>query len=71
VGREQEIEIGPMSGLANVTYWLSHRGIDPDPKVVDHVFQAAKRSRTTLEEREILRLVAEAGGKPAEAAKGR
>ena len=30
VGRRQEIEIGPMSGISNVKYWLVQRGYDPD-----------------------------------------
>ena len=30
VGREQEIEIGPMSGRSNVVYWLEHRGLRLD-----------------------------------------
>jgi hypothetical protein len=27
VGREQEIEVGPMSGRSNVIYWLERRGL--------------------------------------------
>ncbi len=30
VGREQEIEIGPMSGKSNVVFWLEKRGIPGD-----------------------------------------
>jgi 2-isopropylmalate synthase len=59
VGREQEIEIGPMSGVANVTYWLARRGIEPEPRVVDAIYQAAKKAKSVLEESEIERLVAE------------
>ena len=54
VGREQEIEIGPMSGKSNVTYWLEKRGIAPSDQVVDRVFQRAKSSVTVLTEAEIL-----------------
>jgi 2-isopropylmalate synthase len=28
VGREQAIEVGPMSGRSNVIYWLERRGIE-------------------------------------------
>ena len=28
LGREQRIEVGPMSGESNVVYWLESRGID-------------------------------------------
>jgi 2-isopropylmalate synthase len=54
VGREQEIEVGPMSGKSNVTFWLEKRGIPVSEQVVDRVFQRAKSSPTVLTEAEIL-----------------
>ena len=54
VGREQQIEVGPMSGKSNVTYWLEKRGIAASDQVVDRVFQRAKSSPTVLTEAEIL-----------------
>jgi 2-isopropylmalate synthase len=54
VGREQEIDVGPMSGKSNVTYWLEKRGIAVSEQVVDRVFQRAKSSPTVLTEAEIL-----------------
>lgn len=54
VGREQEIEVGPMSGRSNVTYWLEKRGIPASEQVVDRVFQRAKASPRVLTEAEIL-----------------
>lgn len=54
VGREQEIDVGPMSGKSNVTYWLEKRGIPASEQVVDRVFQRAKSSPTVLTEAEIL-----------------
>ncbi|MCC7179681.1 MAG: 2-isopropylmalate synthase [Acidobacteria bacterium] len=54
VGREQEIEVGPMSGKSNVTYWLEKRGIPASEQVVDRVFQRAKSSPRVLTEAEIL-----------------
>jgi 2-isopropylmalate synthase len=54
VGREQEIEVGPMSGKSNVLYWLEKRGITASEQVVDRVFKRAKSSRTVLTEAEIL-----------------
>ena len=53
VGREQEIDIGPMSGKSNVIFWLEKRGIPVTDHVVDRVFQKAKASSTTLTEEEI------------------
>ncbi len=54
VGREQEIDVGPMSGKSNVQYWLEKRGIPSSDPVVDRVFQKAKASATVLTEEEIL-----------------
>ncbi len=53
VGREQEIEIGPMSGRSNVIYWLKRRGIDVPDDVVDRIFARAKGSPTVLTDAEI------------------
>jgi 2-isopropylmalate synthase len=53
VGREQEIEIGPMSGRSNVVYWLEKRGIAASDGLVDRIFARAKSSPTVLTEVEI------------------
>ena len=57
VGREQEIDVGPMSGKSNVVFWLEKRGITPTDQIVDRIFQKAKASATTLTEDEILSAV--------------
>jgi 2-isopropylmalate synthase len=57
IGREQEIDVGPMSGKSNVIFWLEKRGIAATDQVVDRVFQKAKASSTTLTEAEILAAV--------------
>ena len=57
VGREQEIEIGPMSGEHNVRYWLTKRGIEDHPIYIEKILAASKRSSTLLSEEEILRMV--------------
>jgi 2-isopropylmalate synthase len=54
VGREQEIDVGPMSGRSNVTFWLQKRGLPASDQVVDRVFRRAKASPTVLTEAEIL-----------------
>jgi isopropylmalate/homocitrate/citramalate synthase len=61
VGREQEIDIGPMSGKSNVIYWLEKRGFRPTDPVVERVFQRAKASPTVLTDEEILAAVYEPG----------
>ena len=38
VGREQEIEVGPMSGKSNVMFWLEKRGLSGDRRVVERIF---------------------------------
>ena len=59
VGRVQEIEIGPMSGLSNVKYWLRSRGFDAEDEVLcDRIFQAAKVGDHTLTEEELRALIA-------------
>ena len=60
VGRRQEIEIGPMSGISNVRYWLAQRGYDPDDTALcQRIFARAKRADHTLTEDEVLSIVRE------------
>jgi isopropylmalate/homocitrate/citramalate synthase len=54
VRREQEIEIGPMSGKSNVIFWLEKRGFPATEEIVDRLFARAKASASVLEEREIV-----------------
>jgi 2-isopropylmalate synthase len=53
VGREQQIDIGPMSGRSNVIFWLDRRGFTATDDVVDRIFARAKASATVLTEEEI------------------
>jgi 2-isopropylmalate synthase len=53
VGREQEIEVGPMSGESNVVFWLTHHGIEPRPEIVRALFEAAKNSDRLLTDAEL------------------
>lgn len=61
VGREQVIEIGPMSGMANVSYWLTRHGYDPTPEAVESIFKAAKQAKEVLGDAQIHRLAKDAG----------
>jgi 2-isopropylmalate synthase len=54
VGRQQQIEVGPMSGKSNVVFWLEQHGIPCTDPIVDRVFARAKSSTTVLTEAEIL-----------------
>jgi len=57
IGREQEIEIGHMSGMSNVQYYLASRGFDNSHELAQAVLQAAKKSARVLSEEEILEIV--------------
>jgi len=57
VGREQEIEIGPMSGKSNVAFWLEKRGIEASDELVERIFLAAKKSDCVLSEQAIRALL--------------
>jgi 2-isopropylmalate synthase len=61
VGREQSIEIGPMSGKSNVIYWLERRDLPATDDLVDRIFTRAKGSKTVLGEDEILSMVSTEG----------
>ncbi len=54
VGREQTIEVGPMSGRSNVLFWMEKRGLAVSDAQVDAVFARAKASASVLTEEEIL-----------------
>jgi 2-isopropylmalate synthase len=57
VGREQAIEVGPMSGRSNVVYWLERRGLEATDELVDRIFTKAKGSSGVLTETEIRDLI--------------
>src|SRR3954466_10189781 len=54
IGREQHIDVGPMSGKSNVVFWLERRGFTASEELVDRIFLRAKASATVLTEAEIL-----------------
>jgi len=56
-GLKQIIEIGFMSGVSNIVYYLKVRGIEPDQKLVDEIFRAAKQHNRILTDEEIEELI--------------
>ncbi len=56
-GKQQEIEIGHMSGMSNVKYWLGLRGIPLTDELCKAILDRAKSSPSTLTEEEILAVV--------------
>ena len=57
VGREQEVDVGPMSGKSNIVFWLERRGLPVDEALVERIFARAKGSPSVLTEDEILSLM--------------
>jgi 2-isopropylmalate synthase len=54
-GLSQKIEIGHMSGISNVRYWLRAHGFDAaDDALANHVFDAAKKCDHTFTDAEVL-----------------
>jgi 2-isopropylmalate synthase len=58
-GKEQEIEIGPLSGLSNVRHWLARHEIPADEPLAKAVLARAKASNRTLTESEVAQIVRE------------
>jgi isopropylmalate/homocitrate/citramalate synthase len=53
VGREQEVDVGPMSGRSNVIFWLEKRGLTASEEMVDRILSEAKKSDAVLGEERI------------------
>ena len=54
IGREQQIDVGPMSGKSNVVFWLERHGYTASDDLVDRIFLKAKSSSTVLTSAEII-----------------
>ena len=56
VGLRQRIEVGFMSGVSNVVYWLRQHGIEPSDGLVGEIFRAAKERNRVLSDDELLEI---------------
>ncbi len=56
-GREQLIEIGPMSGKSNVLFWLERHGVEPSEECVERIFNHAKQCQRVLTDEEVKALI--------------
>jgi 2-isopropylmalate synthase len=56
-GREQEVEIGPMSGASNVVYWLKVRRMEEREDLVKAILAKAKAASRVLKDEEIMDVV--------------
>ena len=52
-GLRQKIEIGPMSGQSNIIFWLQQQDIDPEPELVEKIYDCAKESTMLLSDSQI------------------
>jgi 2-isopropylmalate synthase len=52
-GLEQIIEVGPMSGLSNVVYWLASHGYAQEESLAKEIFQRAKSTNRILTDEEL------------------
>jgi 2-isopropylmalate synthase len=57
IGREQQIDVGPMSGRSNVVFWLEKHGYTASEELVDRIFARAKGSATVLTGDEIVAVI--------------
>jgi 2-isopropylmalate synthase len=56
-GMKQIIEVGFMSGVSNIVYWLKEHDIEPEKRLVDEIFTAAKQHNKMLSDDEIWNIV--------------
>lgn len=56
-GREQEICIGPMSGISNVRFWCRKRDIEPTDELAKAILARAKQSKRLMTDDEVMEVV--------------
>jgi 2-isopropylmalate synthase len=57
VGRDQLIEIGPMSGKSNIMFWLERHGVEATDERIERIFSHAKHRSAVLTDEEVMALV--------------
>ncbi|MFO7156387.1 MAG: LeuA family protein [Pseudomonadota bacterium] len=58
-GKSQTIDVGPMSGMSNVIYWLEQRKEPVDEELGRFILDRAKASNRTLSDADIYQAIAE------------
>ena len=56
-GLQQKIEIGPMSGKSNIVFWLQQHEVEPEPELVNNIFDYAKESNMLLTDSQIFSII--------------
>jgi 2-isopropylmalate synthase len=57
VGREQLIEIGPMSGKSNIVFWLERHAVEATEERVERILAHAKQRSAVLTDEEVMTLI--------------
>ena len=57
IGRDQLIEIGPMSGKSNIMFWLERHGVEVTDERIERIFSHAKHRSAVLTDEEVMALV--------------
>lgn len=57
LGLEHRVEIGPLSGEANVRHWLKHHAVPLDDSLIAAILKAAKQSDSVLESSQVWEIV--------------
>lgn len=57
LGRQHEILIGPVSGKANVEWYLKKINVKPNPRLIKHLLDKAKMERKILSRADIINVV--------------
>jgi 2-isopropylmalate synthase len=57
LGRDQEVGIGPLSGMSNVRYWLAMRGLPAPEALCQALLARAKEGKAPLTDAELWRTV--------------
>lgn len=71
LGREQLIEVGPMSGRSNVRAWLASQGVPATEALCRALLRAARQSAAVLTDEQLRALCAQVGARPSKRRKGR
>ncbi|MEI6666845.1 MAG: LeuA family protein [Acidobacteriota bacterium] len=64
LGMKQRIDVGFMSGVSNVVHWLLDHGFEPEERLVQEVFRAAKERDRILTDDELIQVVKFVLGEP-------
>ncbi len=56
-GREQEIGIGPMSGVSNVRFWCRKRDIEPSDELTKAILAKAKEGKRLMTDAEVYAVI--------------